>query len=1095
MVLLTVYFVAGKLGLRLAFVHANATAVWPPTGIALAGLLMLGYRVWPVIFLGAFLVNITTAGSVVTSLGIAAGNTLEALLGACLVNRFAGGRAAFDHPRTVFKFAVLAATASTAVSATIGVASLSLGGSATGSNYGAIWLTWWLGDAVGALIVTPFFILWSAKPRLRWSRAKAVEAALFLVVLFLVCEVVFAGLLPAGVKSYPLSFLCIPPLIWAAFRLGERETVTVTCVLSGIAIWGTLHGHGPFVRDSQNESLIFLQSFMGVVGITAVAVAAVVADRRRAEEALRTAHGELELRVKERTAELAKARCELEERVQERTAELAAANDAFLAEIVEHKRTAEALRESQTKLQAIFDNSVDAICVSKAGNHVMVNPAYLKLFGYGRSEQLLGTSVLELIAASHREFVREDMRRRANSEAAPTHYATRGLRRSGSEFDLEVEVCAYKLKGEIYTLAILRDVTERKRAEQLLRESEALKSATLESALDCIIAINHEGKVIEWNPAAEKTFGYRRAEVLGREMGDLIIPRSLRGKHRQGLARFLATGEALVLGKRVEMTAMHADGREFPVELAITRIQSDGPPMFTGYVREISERKRAEATRNQLAAIVESSGDAIIGETLEGTILSWNAAAVRIFGYSAEEIVGRSISLLVPPELQGEEEKILEKLKNGERIEHYETARSRKDGSRVDVSLSISPLQDSSGRIIGASKISRDITERKRAEDALRESEARKSAILETALDAILSIDHEGRVHEWNPAAEKIFGYSRTEALGRKMDELIIPSSLREYYRDGLAEYLMTGAGSLLGRPIELTVMRGDGTEFRAELAITRNSWEDPTMYTCFLRDITERKRAEEEIQKLNADLEQRVIERTAQLEAINKELTSFTYSVSHDLRAPLRALQGLSNALLEDYAARFDDIGKDYCRRIVTAAGRMDTLIQDLLAYSRLSRTDLELKAVDLALVVSDVKHQLESDLQENKVELAVEGVLPAVLGHRATLGQVMGNLVSNAIKFVAPGVRPRVRIRAEESGDFFRLWVEDNGIGVALEHQERIFRIFERLHGVETYPGTGIGLAIVQKGVERLGGRVGLESAPGEGSRFWIELKKGQT
>ena len=268
-------------------------------------------------------------------------------------------------------------------------------------------------------------------------------------------------------------------------------------------------------------------------------------ERRRAEEALRTAHGELELRVKERTAELANARHELEERVQERTAELAAANDAFLAEIVEHKRTAEALRESQTKLQAIFDNSVDAICVSKAGNHVMVNPAYLKLFGYGRSEQLLGTSVLELIAASHREFVREDMRRRANSESAPTHYATRGLRRGGSEFDLEVEVCAYKLKGEIYTLAILRDVTERKRAEQLLRESEALKSATLESALDCIIAINHEGKVIEWNPAAEKTFGYRRAEVLGREMGDLIIPRSLRGKHRQGLARFLATGEAL----------------------------------------------------------------------------------------------------------------------------------------------------------------------------------------------------------------------------------------------------------------------------------------------------------------------------------------------------------------------------------------------------------------------------------------------------------------------------------------------------------------------------------------------------------------------
>src|SRR5207248_4516668 len=186
-------------------------------------------------------------------------------------------------------------------------------------------------------------------------------------------------------------------------------------------------------------------------------------------------------------------------------------------------------------------------------------------------------------------------------------------------------------------------------------------------------------------------------------------------------------------------------------------------------------------------------------------------------------------------------------------------ARLRKDGFRVDVSLSISPLQDSSGRIIGASKISRDITERKRAEDALRESEARKSAILETALDAILSIDHEGRVHEWNPAAEKIFGYGKPEALGKRMDELIIPASLREYYHDSLAEYLVTGVGSLLGRPIELTVVRADGTEFRAELAITRNSWDEPTLYTCFLRDITERKRAEREIRELNTQLEQRV--------------------------------------------------------------------------------------------------------------------------------------------------------------------------------------------------------------------------------------------
>ena len=208
-----------------------------------------------------------------------------------------------------------------------------------------------------------------------------------------------------------------------------------------------------------------------------------------------------------------------------------------------------------------------------------------------------------------------------------------------------------------------------------------------------------------------------------------------------------------------------------------------------------------------------------------------------------------------------------------------------------------------------------------------------------------------------------------------------------------------------------------------------------------------------------------------------------------------MRALQGLSHALIEDYGERLEASGKDYCQRIMSAAGRMDLLIQDLLAYSQLSRTDLEMRRINLTTVLTEVQHQLESDLRERQVDLAVQNELPDVLGHRATVVQVVGNLVSNAIKFVSPGVTPRVRIRAEENGEFVRLWVQDNGIGIGAEYRERIFRIFERLHGVETYPGTGIGLAIVQKGVERLGGRVGLESEEGSGCRFWIDLRKGST
>jgi len=285
--LAAVYFVAAKLGLRLAFVHASATAVWPPTGIALAAFLVLGSRLWPAIFAGAFLANLTTAGSMATSLGIAAGNTLEGLLGAALVSRFAEGLRAFERPRNILKFALLAAGGATTLSATCGVTSLVLGGFARWADYGDIWLTWWLGDAAGALVVAPVVLLWSANPRVHWNRRQTLEAAALVVALLGVSALVFGGLFPSRTKDYPLEFLCIPILLWAAFRFGAREVATAVLLLSGIAIRGTLHGFGPFVRDTQNESLLLLQAFMGVICVTELIVASVVGERRRMEAQLR----------------------------------------------------------------------------------------------------------------------------------------------------------------------------------------------------------------------------------------------------------------------------------------------------------------------------------------------------------------------------------------------------------------------------------------------------------------------------------------------------------------------------------------------------------------------------------------------------------------------------------------------------------------------------------------------------------------------------------------------------------------------------------------------------------------------------------------
>lgn len=279
-VVAVIYLVAGKLGLMLAVVHPNATAVWAPSGIALAAFLRLGYGVWPAIFVAAFLVNVTTAGSIATSIGIALGNTLEGLVGSYLVRRFAGGLAVFERPSDVVRFTGVAALISTMVSATIGVSTLALAGYAGWDSYPSIWLTWWLGDAAGALVVAPPLLLWSADARVRWSGRRWIEGAAALVALVIVGVIIFGGWIP-------LAFLCLPIMVWVAFRLGPREAAAATLVLSGIALWGTVHGLGPFPRTTPAGPLLALQAFMGTLAVTTLVLAAAVFAQRRAEEARR----------------------------------------------------------------------------------------------------------------------------------------------------------------------------------------------------------------------------------------------------------------------------------------------------------------------------------------------------------------------------------------------------------------------------------------------------------------------------------------------------------------------------------------------------------------------------------------------------------------------------------------------------------------------------------------------------------------------------------------------------------------------------------------------------------------------------------------
>jgi signal transduction histidine kinase/integral membrane sensor domain MASE1 len=280
-----VYFVAGKAGLEyFAFVHASASPVWPPAGIALAALLLFGTRTWPAVLVAAFLVNVTTAGSVLTSLAIAAGNTLEGLVGAHLATRFVGGRRAFERASDSFRFLLAAAAPSAAVSATVGVLTLGLAGSAASSDLDLIWATWWLGDVAGAMVVVPVLLLWSRHRGLGRLAERPLEAVLLLAAVVGVGQVVFGGAVPFATKTYPLEFLAIPVLLWAAFRFGPRETATAILALAGLAVAGTVRGFGPFAVNTPNESLLLLQVFMGTMAATILPVATLVWDRRRVED-------------------------------------------------------------------------------------------------------------------------------------------------------------------------------------------------------------------------------------------------------------------------------------------------------------------------------------------------------------------------------------------------------------------------------------------------------------------------------------------------------------------------------------------------------------------------------------------------------------------------------------------------------------------------------------------------------------------------------------------------------------------------------------------------------------------------------------------
>jgi PAS domain S-box-containing protein len=500
-------------------------------------------------------------------------------------------------------------------------------------------------------------------------------------------------------------------------------------------------------------------------------------------------------------------------------------------------------------------------------------------------------------------------------------------------------------------------------------------------------------------------------------------------------------------------------------------------------------RRNGELFRN----LVEGVKDyALYMLDAQGRITTWNSGAERIEGYTAEEAIGQPIGLVFSRDetVSGKPRQMLERASRDGRYEE-EGWRVRRDGTRRWMSVVITAIRDRSRKLQGFVRVARDMTERKRSEEALRHSEGRLRAILETALDAIVVMDTEGIVHEWNRAAEQMFGYNRTDAVGRKLADLIMPAYLRDRHERGLAQHVVEGGGSMLNRRIETVAQRADGSEFAVELAITESGTNGGTVFTGYISDITQRKQAEEEIRQLNSELEQRVRKRTEQLELANRELEAFSYSVSHDLRAPLRHINGFVDILQSTTGPALDEESRGFLGTIADSARQMGKLIDDLLAFSRMGRTELRFAPVKLDTILNEAMRELRTDSQGREIRWNIEP-LPAVLGDPAMLRQVFINLLSNALKYTREASPAVIEVKVVESAEEHVISVRDNGVGFDATYAHKLFGVFQRLHAAHEFPGTGIGLAIVRRVVARHGGRVWAEGAVGRGATFYFSLPK---
>jgi len=586
---------------------------------------------------------------------------------------------------------------------------------------------------------------------------------------------------------------------------------------------------------------------------------------------------------------------------------------------------------------------------------------------------------------------------------------------------------------------------------------------------------NMKGDEITVSAEWQRIYGVKDSKLHLDDIIKLVHPDDVSRVQRE-LNKSIKTFRAYDLEHRInrsngEIRYIHARGR------VLLDDEGKSAKMY-GVAEDITERKHAEEQIKRLADIVDSSDDAIIGEDLNGIILSWNKGAEKIYGYSAREMVGKPIFNLAPDSEREKTSKLLEEVKSGRKVAHYEAQRTKKDGTKIDILVTLSPIKNFDGEIMGISAIVRDITEGKKAERALIESEERLNATIKSSPDSIISSDLNLDIISCNQASMDMYGASSEELIGLNALELIDPKD-----RPTLIEAAKIALSEERSVTLELNSVTLDGKKvFPVE--ISGNSIRDaegkPTGFVAITKDITERKSAEKERETLIGELERS-----------NQELQQFAYIASHDLQEPLRTISSFTQLLARRYKGQIDKDADEFIDFIVDGTNRMQAMIKDLLKYSRVQTRGEEFKPTDVQNALDQALFNLKVTIDENNAEITHDK-LPIITADEKQLIQLFQNLIGNAIKFKKPDEPPKIHIlsKKDEENKEYILGVSDNGIGMDQQYAGRIFELFQRLHTRDEYKGTGIGLAVAKKIVERHSGRIWVESELGAGSTFYFTI-----